>query len=80
MSKLEILLDQYTELTIVHVNGKLYIEQVQSDGTYKYFTASSVHIAMDEEDLVNELIYPPATPEWSPNYYYDELDWKEREI
>lgn len=79
-SKLEMVLNDYTEVTVINVNGKLYVKTVTAEGLEEYADCGSVHLALDEEGLINEVKYPPATNDWHPNFYYDESDPFEREV
>lgn len=66
--KLEFLLNEYTEITIINVNGKLYTKTVDFRGVEEYHEASSLHVALEKEDLLNPAPYPPATVHWQCMY------------
>lgn len=68
MSKLEIVLNQYTELTVINVNGKLYVKSVSKDAEV-FMECKSIHIALDEDGLINNSdSYAPACDGWQNIY------------
>lgn len=61
-------LNEYTEVTVVNVNGKLYVKTVTADGVEEFSDCDAVHLATSEDDLVNLTELAPACHPYKPLY------------
>lgn len=79
MAQLELVLEHFTEITVLNINGKLYVNKVVGAvgaPSEEYLECDSIHLALRPEDLANPLTLPAATENWSPLYE----NWMDTEI
>jgi len=62
-------LNQYTEVTVVHVNGKLYVKTTTADGCEEFDECQAISLATSEDELDDGPVeLAPACEPYTPYY------------